>query len=187
MTAFGVSGKVGQFDFATDYYLQQTITCYTVVVSAPNPDERLFPGMTANITITTQSPHGIIVPAEALYFVPDADQLKEYRIEEENTSGNRLWIKTEFGLKAVPVTAGASDGVETIILSGINIGDSIVVGTEKTILKAKAEGASLFPILRNYERILKYFPRLGKLVINPDWINWNLPLQFKCTQHTPFR
>ena len=115
------------------------------MVSAPNPDERLFPGTTANITITTQSPHGIIVPAEALYFVPDADQLKGYHIERENTSGNRLWIKTEFGLKAVPVTAGASDGVETIILSGINIGDSIVVGTEKTLLKAKAEGASLFP------------------------------------------
>ncbi|MGL5920027.1 MAG: efflux RND transporter periplasmic adaptor subunit, partial [Bacteroidales bacterium] len=51
--------------------VSSNVVTYTVIVEAPNPDEKLFPGMTANITITTQSPHGIIVPAEALYFSPD--------------------------------------------------------------------------------------------------------------------
>lgn len=121
------------------------VVTYTVIVEAPNPNEKLLPGMTANITITTQSPQGIIVPAEALYFTPDATQLEEYQIQDITTSGNKLWIKTESGLKAVAVTAGASDGVETIVLSGVDATDQIVVGVEKSSAEPKAESTSLFP------------------------------------------
>lgn len=156
------SVKVGQkVEFNVDTYpgetfegevsqirLEPTVTSnvvtYTVIVDAPNPDEKLFPGMTANITITTQSPQGVIVPAEALYFNPDAAQLKDYKIETSSVEGNRLWVETAGGLKSISVTAGESDGVETIILSGIKSGENIVVGTEKVVDKPKEESANLF-------------------------------------------
>lgn len=123
------------------------VVTYTVIVDAPNPGEKLFPGMTANITITTQSPHGIVVPAEALYFTPDEKVMKaipELIATGENI-GNRIWVKGAGGVKAVAVTAGESDGVNTIIRSGIRKGDEIVVGAEKINTKAKSEGTSLFP------------------------------------------
>lgn len=121
------------------------VVTYTVIVEAPNQEEKLLPGMTANITITTQSPHGIIIPAEALYFSPDATKLKEYTIDDDVKAGNKLWIKTANGMKSTAITAGASDGVETIILSGIGTGDNIVVGVDKVATKSKAESASIFP------------------------------------------
>lgn len=123
------------------------VVTYTVIVEAPNPDEKLFPGMTANIIITTQSPHGIIIPAEALYFTPDAKVVKalpELAAADEK-KGNQIWVKGPDGLKAVAVSAGESDGVNTIIRSGVRKGDQIVAGVDKISAKPKSEGSSLFP------------------------------------------
>lgn len=154
--------KVGQkAEFTVDTYpgetfqgtvsqirLEPTVTSnvvtYTVIIEAPNPDEKLFPGMTANISITTQSQQGVTIPAEALYFTPDAGQLKEYKIEDNDTKGNKVWLRTEEGIKAVAVTAGESDGVRTMIISGIKAGDNVVVGVEKVRPKTK-DSASIMP------------------------------------------
>lgn len=136
-------GKVSQIRL--EPVVTSNVVTYTVIVEAPNPDEKLFPGMTANITITTQSPHGIIVPAEALYLTPDKTQLTEYVVEEVEVTGNALWIRTADGMKEVAVTAGVSDGVETIILSGVKSGDKIVVGVDKINTKAKKESVSIMP------------------------------------------
>lgn len=136
-------GKVSQIRL--EPVVTSNVVTYTVIVEAPNPDEKLFPGMTANITITTQSPHGIIVPAEALYLTPDKTQLTEYVVEEVEITGNALWIRTADGMKEVAVTAGVSDGVETIILSGVKSGDKIVVGVDKINTKAKKESVSIMP------------------------------------------
>lgn len=128
--------------------LEPTVTSnvvtYTVIIDAPNPEEKLFPGMTANISVTTQSPQGVTVPAEALYFNPDAGQLKEYNVRDTDSKGNKVWLRTEDGIKAVAVTAGESDGVRTIIISGVNAGDNVVVGVEKIKEKPK-ESASIMP------------------------------------------
>ncbi len=129
--------------------LEPTVTSnvvtYTVIIDAPNPDEKLYPGMTANITITTQSPQGVCVSAESLYFTPDREQLKDYKIEDIASNGNKVWVRTGEGLRAVAVTAGQSDGVQTILLSGVKSGDEVVTGVEKVSVKAKGESASIFP------------------------------------------
>lgn len=45
---------------------------YEVVVNAPNPDLKLKPGLTANITIYTLQKDGVLlVPSKALRFTPD--------------------------------------------------------------------------------------------------------------------
>ena len=63
--------------------LQPTVTSnvvtYTVIVNAPNPDLKLMPGMTANITVLVQKLDSVlIVPGKALRFTPDATWLAEY-------------------------------------------------------------------------------------------------------------
>jgi HlyD family secretion protein len=55
------------------------VVTYTVIVNAPNPDKKLMPGMTANITVLVQKVDSIlIVPGKALRFTPDAAFLAEY-------------------------------------------------------------------------------------------------------------
>ncbi|MBQ9435332.1 MAG: efflux RND transporter periplasmic adaptor subunit [Bacteroidales bacterium] len=60
--------------------LEPTVTSnvvtYTVIINAPNPDEKLFPGMTANVSIVVQNEKGITIPAEALHYTLDEDTKK---------------------------------------------------------------------------------------------------------------
>jgi HlyD family secretion protein len=56
---------------------------YTVIVEIPNPDMKLMPGMTANITVMIQQAQNVMkIPASALKFWPPQDYLdktlKEY-------------------------------------------------------------------------------------------------------------
>jgi HlyD family secretion protein len=127
--------------------LEPTITAnvvtYTVVISVPNPDKKLFPGMTANLSITTQSPLGICIPAEALYFIPKQENMKAYTIDDSGLKGAKVWFRTAFGIKAVAVTVGASDGIKSIILTGIKNKEEVVTGIEKLVSMQK--GTSIFP------------------------------------------
>lgn len=127
--------------------LEPTVTSnvvtYTVVISVPNPDEKLYPGMTANVKITTQSPMGICVPAEALYFTPKQENMKGYTIDDSGIKSNKVWIRSATGVKAVAVKAGASDGIRSIILSGINNKEEVITGIDKVVSLQK--GASIFP------------------------------------------
>jgi HlyD family secretion protein len=64
------------------------VVTYTVIVNAPNPEEKLMPGMTANITVLVQQVDSVlIVPGKALRFTPDAAFLAEYM--KNNPFGQR--------------------------------------------------------------------------------------------------
>jgi HlyD family secretion protein len=55
------------------------VVTYTVIVNAPNPELKLMPGMTANITVLVQKIDSVLtVPGKALRFTPDATWLAEY-------------------------------------------------------------------------------------------------------------
>lgn len=52
----------------------QNVITYTVLVSAPNPDERLLPGLTAKLDIVVgEKERAVRVPAQALRFRPRAE------------------------------------------------------------------------------------------------------------------
>jgi HlyD family secretion protein len=64
------------------------VVTYTVIVDAPNPELKLMPGMTANITVLVQQIDSVlIVPGQALRFTPDAAFLAEYM--KNNPYGQR--------------------------------------------------------------------------------------------------
>lgn len=51
---------------------------YTVIIDVPNPDLKLMPGMTANITVMIQQVQNIMkIPASALKFWPPTDYLEK--------------------------------------------------------------------------------------------------------------
>jgi len=65
------------------------VVTYTVIVNAPNPEKKLMPGMTANITVLVQEVDSVLtVPARALRFTPDNAYLTTY-MKNITGSGNR--------------------------------------------------------------------------------------------------
>jgi HlyD family secretion protein len=55
------------------------VVTYTVIVNAPNPELKLMPGMTANITVLVQKLDSVLtIPGKALRFTPDATWLAAY-------------------------------------------------------------------------------------------------------------
>jgi HlyD family secretion protein len=119
--------------------LQPTVTnnvvTYTVIVEAPNPDEKLYPGMTASITIVTQHETGLTVPAEALNFTPSEDVLAHFATPQPmDNSGKNVWLKTPDG-KITPqqVKTGLSDGVYVIVNEGLKAGDEVVLSVTQGV------------------------------------------------------
>ena len=110
----------------TQVRLQATTTSnvvtYQVVIDAPNPDLKLMPGLTANITIFTLEKDGVLaVPVRALRFTPEGEKSRE----------NTVWKQVKEGqLEPVEVKTGVSDGIQTEILEGLSIGDRVVTGTK---------------------------------------------------------
>ena len=127
--------------------LQATVTSnvvtYVVIIEAPNPEEKLFPGMTANVTIVTQSSEGILVPAEALYYVPDMTIGVDYVLTGQCETGTQLlWIKTPEGIYSRSIVAGATDGVNAIINQGVQEGEEIVLSAKAVEVKKRAAAAN---------------------------------------------
>ncbi len=110
----------------TQVRLQATTTSnvvtYQVVIDAPNPDQKLMPGLTANITIFTLDKSGVLaVPVRALRFTPEGEKYQE----------NTVWKQLPDGkLESANVKTGVSDGVQTEILEGLVVGDRVVTGTK---------------------------------------------------------
>ena len=122
------------------------VVTYTVIIDAPNPDQKLFPGMTASVTIVTEEQTGLAVPAEAFNFTPDEQVLKAIR-KAEKPEGQRpeppkmqegeptadhtvVWLKRGDDMMPRPVKVGMSDGAYKIIEQGVQAGDSVVLSAQ---------------------------------------------------------
>lgn len=104
------------------------VITYEVIISAPNADLKLKPGLTANITIYTQERQGVVsVPSKALRFTPTQETVGKRKIQD--TKGkNKVWTVEGNNIVAHSVNIGMSDGTHTQIVSGIDEGKQIVVG-----------------------------------------------------------
>lgn len=107
------------------------VVTYEVVISAPNADLKLKPGLTANITIYTMERSGVkSVPAAALRFTPEADVFGKKYVIKDTTAEHKLWTLKDNVLTAHKVEIGVTDGVRTEIISGMEEGDTVVQSFE---------------------------------------------------------
>ena len=103
------------------------VVTYEVVISAPNADLKLKPGLTANVTIYTQENNGVLsVPSKALRFTPEKEIVGKYKIVDCKGK-NKVWALDGDRVVAIPVSIGMSDGTHTQILKGIEAGKEIIV------------------------------------------------------------
>ena len=103
------------------------VVTYEVVISAPNADLKLKPGLTANVTIYTQERSGILAVAnKALRFTPTKETVGKDMKIVDCKGKNKVWTLSDKTLTAHPVTIGQTDGVHTEIIKGIRKGQKIV-------------------------------------------------------------
>ena len=103
------------------------VVTYEVVISAPNADLKLKPGLTANVTIYTQERCGILAVAnKALRFTPTKETVGKDMKIVDCKGKNKVWTLNSKTLTAHPVTIGQTDGINTEITKGLKQGDKIV-------------------------------------------------------------
>lgn len=110
------------------------VVTYEVVISAPNADLKLKPGLTANVTIYTAERKGVLsVQSKALRFTPQKETVGKMKIlDQTGNAKNKVWTIEGNSIVAHNVNIGMTDGTNTQILNGISAGVKVVTGLNVT-------------------------------------------------------
>ena len=107
---------------------ESNVVTYEVVISAPNNDLKLKPGLTANVTIFTMEKYGVAaVPSKALRFTPNEAFLAKGEKIDDCDGDHKVWTKEGNTFKAHKVEIGTTNGMLTEIVSGIKEGTEVLV------------------------------------------------------------
>jgi HlyD family secretion protein len=118
-----------------------TVVSYTAIVDVANPDQRLRPGMTAEVVLSgTPREHVTRIPNPALSFRPPPEVLKAIGEREpvfadgKATGTREVWEYDGKLFKPIAVHAGLADDGWTELVSGdLHAGDALV--TSATVTK----------------------------------------------------
>ena len=110
----------------------QNVVTYDVIVQVNNAELKLKPGMTANVSIITESRKGVLlVPNSALRFRPQAEGDGSTNAVKKRATGNKgpaIWILENNKPKQKKITTGISDGSFTEVVSGeLKEGQEVIV------------------------------------------------------------
>lgn len=128
------------------------VVTYEVVISAPNADLKLKPGLTANVTIYTAERKGVLsVPSKALRFTPQNETVGKMKIVDVANAKNKVWTIEGNSIVAHKVNIGMTDGTNTQIVGGIAEGTKVVTGLnvmggeEEKPMEAQGESSPFAP------------------------------------------
>lgn len=127
--------------------LVQNVVKYIVIVKVSNPDQKLLPGMTANLTVITDRREDVLTVANAAFlFTPPREMLEEFvrnipdSLRQQNRSARGsnqnegsgqysvLWVKQGDKIFPKRIVKGMTDGVRTEITGeGIAEGDTVII------------------------------------------------------------
>ncbi len=163
------SGEVSQIRLQP--ITTSNVVTYTVIINAPNPDKKLMPGLTADISIITEESVDVLtVSSKALRFNPDMAVMQAYMKSNSDsmqkppmppigdmpapkegvakTDENHVWVKNGSSIYPVPVKIGLNDESNVEIKSGLKLGDEVVVSmsqsSETKVESTESEGGSPF-------------------------------------------
>ena len=106
---------------------ESNVVTYEVVISAPNEDLKLMPGLTASVTIYTMEKNDVlVVPSKALRFMPNQAFLEKDQTIADVEADHKLWTMEGNTFKANKVEIGTSNGVLTEITGGVAAGTVVL-------------------------------------------------------------
>ena len=142
-------GRVRQIRLAAT--TTNNVVTYPIIIEADNPGEKLFPGMTATLSIeTARAENAVVVSSAAFRFRPkDAD-----RVPGELPRGRRVWLVGSDGrLVARAVSEGVTDGSFSQIVDADDLeGAQAVAGYETTRSAAASGGDTRNPFMPRMPR-----------------------------------
>jgi HlyD family secretion protein len=127
----------------------QNVVTYTAIISAPNPDLLLLPGMTAQLRIVVSETGEILkIPAEALRFRPHGGTAIPPRrspSEAVSSSSATVWVAGNDGRPtAIAVKLGGSDDNGAAMLAGpLSEGQRVIVGEANSRTQGRHFGVHL--------------------------------------------
>lgn len=112
------------------------VVTYTVIINAPNPKLKLMPGMTANITIVTgMSENTVLLATKAMKFWPADSLIGPGIIASRDADTGHMWTIWLYDgkeFKPKQVITGLNDGTKVEIVSGLTVGEDVVVDITKS-------------------------------------------------------
>jgi len=115
----------------------QNVVTYDVVITVDNSDLKLFPGMTANVTILAAKLDDTLkVPNSVLRFRPSAAVLKQNSLPAVQANKQQVYVLAGGKLTGVQVKFGLSDGRYTAVSS------SQLQPGAQVVLRATARGSA---------------------------------------------
>lgn len=120
-------GQAGSSSSSSSTTSSTTVVTYEVVISAHNPDLKLKPRLTANVTIYTLDRKNVLcVPARALRFTPEKPLIGDKDVVKDCESEHKLWTREGNTFTAHPVEIGISNGISTEIIGGVDEGTVVI-------------------------------------------------------------
>ncbi len=106
---------------------ESNVVTYEVVISAPNNDLKLKPGLTANVTIYTLEKNDVLaVPSKALRFMPTEAFLTKGQSIQDCDAKHKVWTLEGNVFKAHAVEIGTTNGILTEITKGVTKGMKVL-------------------------------------------------------------
>jgi len=120
------------------------IRYFKVKVAIDNPDERLRPGMTSQVSIITNTvPNSPAVPIQSVVerVPPSVSKKKGSETEEDENLPKKkfVFVVRDGKTKMTEVATGISDATHVVIVSGVKAGDQVITGPFR-ILKKLQDG-----------------------------------------------
>ena len=137
-------GKVSQVRKAPA--TTENVVTYDTVIDVDNPEQKLFPGMTAEVSIRVAQRQGVLtIPNAALRFTPPEGT------KFENAGGGAPKLARSqrviyqpgsdpATLKAVVVKIGITDGMDSEVLEGLREGDPAVTASTAAVASKSSGG-----------------------------------------------
>jgi len=106
---------------------ESNVVTYEVVISAPNEDLKLKPGLTANVTIYTMELKDVVaIPNKALHFKPSEAMLNDGETIIDCDAPKKVWTKEGPAIKAIAIETGITNGMITEIVNGLKPSTKII-------------------------------------------------------------
>jgi HlyD family secretion protein len=129
---------------------ESNVVTYEVIVAASNPEHKLIPGLTANLTIyITREQNILLVPNKAFLFDPKTDLDEKSNLpriaegtkapETSSTDERVVWVVKNNTLTPKLVKIGTTNGVNTKIISGLSEGDVVAIDYNTTSKAASSD------------------------------------------------
>lgn len=130
---------------------ESNVVTYEVVVATSNPQHKLIPGLTANLTIYTMRKENVLLlPNNVFTFTPrnDEDMLQSAAAPKDTGLKDNqkcIWVVKDGNMAPTVVTTGVSNGLKTEILSGIDNNAVVAMGYSENATNSGQQGGEKSP------------------------------------------